>query len=107
MANDRVYIKCKYCGGWKMLLKFYPTTGPVTRPEFGILEWLDKHARCHPHSWDNDLNGDPGFTLHTEQEIGTALDPALDNGLPGNRKMKQPHIPVGWIDENGTLTLLE
>lgn len=74
MANDRVFIKCNYCGGWKMLLKFYPTDGLFTTDN-KILEWLNTHRRCHPKSYDADLGDDPGFSLHTENAIGTALNP--------------------------------
>ena len=57
-----------------MLLKFYPTSGLMSRPN-GIMEWLDSHCRCHPRSYEMDLGDDPGFTLHTE--VGF-LDGSLD-----------------------------
>ena len=66
MASDRVYIKCKYCEGWKMLLKFSPSSGSTSRAN-EVLNWLDKHADCHPRRYEINLNGDPGFTLHTEE----------------------------------------
>lgn len=68
MANDRVIIKCSGCGGWKMLLKHFVGAGPKTRDN-GVLDWLDSHAKCHPH-WKNiSLEGNPGFTLHTEESL--------------------------------------
>ena len=83
MANDRVFIKCKACGGWKMLLKHYPPTGPTTRAN-NILDWLDDHRVCHPHRFDSDLQGDPGFTLHTDDDLGIdgCLLPSKQNALP-------------------------
>lgn len=82
MANDRVMIKCKACGGWKMLLKHFPVQGPKTRDN-GILEWLDAHAACHPRAFAADLDGNPGFDLHTEDAIGEALAPDKQNYAPG------------------------
>ncbi len=67
MADDRVFLKCKGCGGYKMLLKHFVTSGPTTRDN-GILDWLDGHADCHPRRWSPSLAGDPGFTLHTEDD---------------------------------------
>jgi hypothetical protein len=83
MANDRVFIKCKTCGGWKMLLKHYPPTGPAPSDN-NILGWLEKHAACHPHRYEMDLKGDPGFTLHTEDDllIDGCLLPSKQNALP-------------------------
>ena len=80
MADDRVFIKCKTCGGWKMLLKFYCGQGLTTRPGSGILEWLDTHAVCN--SFVVNLGGDPGFTLHTEEDLGIALDWERQNARP-------------------------
>jgi len=70
MANDRVFIRCTGCGGWRTLLKYFPSTGITTRDN-GILEWLDKHAFCHINAKERlvDLGTDPGFTLHTEADI--------------------------------------
>lgn len=79
MANDRVMIKCDGCGAWKMLLKFFP--GDLsTRPENGVLPWLDLHGKCHPHFFGDDLDGVIGFSLHLEG--ADALDPAKQNAGP-------------------------
>jgi hypothetical protein len=86
MANDRVYIKCKSCGGWKMLLKYYPNTGSTSRDN-DILEWLDDHAVCHPKLGEPTLGRDPGFTLHTEDNHG-ALLPEKQNQIPKKEKTK-------------------
>lgn len=78
MADDRVYIKCKHCGGWKMLLKHYAGQGPMTWDN-GILEWLDTHAYCHPNWGEHSLD-DPGFELLTETEKDVErLDPSKQN----------------------------
>ena len=67
MANDRVMIRCSGCNAWKMLLKHKSGYGPIT-DDNGILEWIDSHASCHSRRYRFDLNGDPGFTLHTEDD---------------------------------------
>lgn len=77
MANDRVIIRCDYCGGWKMLLKHFATSGPTTRDN-GILEWLDTHRNCGGQIGMDELPG-PGFSLHTESAIGSELDPEKQN----------------------------
>lgn len=73
MADDRVFIKCKYCGGWKMLLKHFCGKGPKNRNN-GIMDWLDTHAGCRP---DIDMPNlaEPGFTLHTEMDLINNLLP--------------------------------
>ena len=87
MANDRVFIKCETCGGWKMLLKFFPTSGLTTRDN-DILEWLDTHARCHPRSYNGNLGGDPGYTLHTEDSLENGgLDYSKQNRTPDGRAL--------------------
>lgn len=85
VANDRVFIKCKACGGWKMLLKHFPPDGPAPRDN-GILEWLDAHSICHPQRYDSDLKGDPGYTLHTEDDLWDVLTPDKKNALPPEDK---------------------
>lgn len=67
MADDRIFIMCDTCGGWKMLLKHYAGMGP-TSYDNGILEWLDTHAYCHPRNLYPDLES-PGFSLHTEKAL--------------------------------------
>lgn len=76
MADDRIFIRCKYCGGWKMLLKHFCGEGPHSRNN-GILEWLDTHARCKPEQFFPHLK-EPGFTLHIEDDI---VDETLDLSL--------------------------
>ncbi len=50
MANDRVFIKCKGCGGWNLLLK-HLGAGSYTVEDTDILDWLDSHAECHPRCY--------------------------------------------------------
>lgn len=82
MADDRVFIKCKGCGGWKMLLKHYQSNPGPMYWDNGVTEWLDKHALCHPGAFNADLGGDPGYTLHTENDIGRELDCDKQNHVP-------------------------
>jgi len=67
MADDRVFIKCDGCGGWKMLLKHYAGTG-LKQSGNEIMEWLDTHSICHANQYDVTLQS-PGFTLHTEEGL--------------------------------------
>ena len=80
MANDRVFIKCNGCGGWKMLLKYFPNTGSTTRDN-GILKWLDAHAGCHQRAGHPDLDGDTGFELFAESGVDS-LDYEKQNTTP-------------------------
>jgi len=81
MADDRLFIKCDTCGGWKMLMK--QIGGNLSTRENGILAWLDSHGGCHPRAMSNDLGGVVGLSLHTEASIenGT-LDPSRQNAGP-------------------------
>lgn len=78
MADDRLFIKCKTCGGWKMLLKHMTGFG-LTHRDNGILEWLSDHADCHQSKNKISLGGDTCFTLHTEDDLGGLLDFARQN----------------------------
>lgn len=82
MADDRVIIKCKYCGGWTMFLKHYTGVGPLTHNGTHLLGWLDSHVVCrddrHQHTLDT-----TGFSLHLEDEIGITLDPVKQNRFGG------------------------
>lgn len=71
MANDRVFIVCKTCGAWKMLLKHFP--GSLGTRDNGILEWLDSHGACHPQYYNSDLQGNPGFKLATEDGLASGV----------------------------------
>lgn len=82
MSNDRVHIKCEGCGAWKMLMKH--SGGGLHTCDNGILEWLDSHGSCHPNAFSTGLNGNPGFSLHTDDAVGGELDMAKANQPPPN-----------------------
>lgn len=84
MANDRIFIKCQTCGGWKMLMKHFP--GTMETVDNGVLEWIGAHGVCHPRLYNEDLGGVPGFSLHTEEDCGEGgeLRPDKQNALPPN-----------------------
>ncbi|MFA6204560.1 MAG: hypothetical protein WC710_15385 [Gallionella sp.] len=46
-----------------------------------IVEWLNLHGRCHPQA-GVDLAGEPGFTLHTDDEVGEKLSHDRQNAGP-------------------------
>lgn len=84
MANDRIFIRCDTCGGWKMLMKHYP--GTLATRDNGILEWIDAHGECHPNLYGGDLAGVTGFSLHTESACGAdELQPDRQNALRPNK----------------------
>lgn len=83
MANDRVHIKCKGCGAWKMLLSYNGTSLRPTDSE--ILDWLSDHGECHPNLYSPHLNGDPGFSLHTDDDVGFELAFNGQNASPPNK----------------------
>ncbi len=78
MANDRVYIKCKGCGGWKMMFKYYPGELYIDKDLAGpLLDWLGTHSQCHMRIEGipgMDLGGEPCFSLHTEDAPDEELD---------------------------------
>lgn len=83
MANDLVILRCKACGGWKALAKYYPSTGIQACP--GVIPWINGHAFvCHGEV-RQDLGGDPGFTLHTEYSLQGWIwsEPELPKELAG------------------------
>jgi hypothetical protein len=88
MASDRVFIRCSGCGAWKMLMKH--STGAFSTQDNGILDWLDAHGLCHPNLYNNDLGGNPGFTLHTEDDVGGALSFDKQNADPPITEPTQP-----------------
>lgn len=68
MANDRIYITCKYCGAEKLLAKYYPTINANEWPASDFADWMYTHMHCETHPRGFDLAGEPGFTLKTESE---------------------------------------
>lgn len=68
-----------------MLMKFDGLALHASRSSLQppILDWLDLHGECHPGRLGN-LGGDPGFTLHTDDEVGKVL--AIDRQNAGPPK---------------------
>lgn len=69
MANDRIFVVCDWCGGHKILGKYYPSTGAdVDGADFEA--FYEQHRDCHPqHSGDVDLGPRLGLSLMCEAEF--------------------------------------
>lgn len=68
MANDRIFLTCKFCDEYLLLLKYYPVSSYVPTCKCEIEEFMRKHlAECHPNAHGFDLAYEPGFVLETEQ----------------------------------------
>jgi hypothetical protein len=63
-----------------MLLKHHGAG--LTTEDNGILDWLDAHGGCHPNAFKTDLEGNPWFTLHTDDDVGGALEFSKANKTP-------------------------
>ena len=74
MANNRLYLKCPFCGecvllGKSMGRNFYtPYTGDPPQYEGRIQEFFEKHWECYIYS---DLTGVDGGIFTLEDEMGT------------------------------------
>lgn len=66
MANDRLYIKCNFCGESIMLAKYDPIGFGQVKNSKEIELWLNKHLECRPDAHDTTLNNDPGVSIVTE-----------------------------------------
>ena len=66
MASDRVMMRCKTCGGWKCMISYAWGIGSSVGNDFQ--QWLESHANCRGAD-HKDLAGDPGYSLHMEDEI--------------------------------------
>ncbi len=71
MANDRIYIVCKYCREKAVLLKYYPS-GTYLPSGLDLEDFLCEHIQCSPNFGGIDLHGDVGFDLLTEMEEGSS-----------------------------------
>ncbi len=68
MANDRIYIKCKHCGEYFTLAKYYPSLGHgIWFPE-SLDAFIEDHMRHSPAFGKMDLEGDACFTLFAESD---------------------------------------
>lgn len=85
MANDRIFIVCSYCGGWKMLLSHFP--GSLSTRDNNILDWINAHAKCHKYFFSSDLHGETGFCLITEDnEYMEMIDMKKQNYIPSTEE---------------------
>ena len=75
MANDRIFIRCKFCEKQTMLYKYYPGGAGYIKPD---IEALDEFITDHLVECNNklgyDLGGEPGFILVTENYRPDELD---------------------------------
>jgi hypothetical protein len=67
MANDRIYISCKFCPERKLLAKHWAHVVEIVDGRGEIEDFLTDHLIKH-RGVLNDLAGDPGFTLVTESQ---------------------------------------
>lgn len=85
MANDRIHIRCDGCGAWRMLMSH--SGAGITSANDTVLRWIDSHGGCHPNAFGTaDLGGIVGFSLHLDGDIGSTLDPALQNASPERKR---------------------
>ena len=75
MADDRLQLRCDFCGGWVTLMRYSMTHGLGMERVCGspthmrlLMEWIDTHAQCHPRAQDckHDLGGVAGWSLVPE-----------------------------------------
>lgn len=77
MSNDRLLLVCKTCGGFLPIMSHYPgdlSAGDTTR----LKGWLNGHAQCNSHYFDDDLAGESHLLIVTE-----AYAPNLDISKQG------------------------
>lgn len=54
MANDRMYLRCKACGGWLPLGKHLMDGWYNAPTGESLQEWIDKHAPVWNHEGEYD-----------------------------------------------------
>lgn len=67
MANDLIIIRCKTCGEYTTLGKYYPT---LTRYGVDTSKFVTKHLWDCIEDFPIDLEEDPVFELLTELQMG-------------------------------------
>ena len=68
MANDRLYVRCEFCGEFRFLGKFYPAHLGISLDDMATLrEFMELHLECNPRYGGPDLGKAPGFGFYTEQ----------------------------------------
>ncbi len=96
MANDRLWLRCRHCGEYGALAKYYPSLGHgIWSPE-SLDKFVWKHMECSPNFGQHDLAGDTCFTIHAE----SARDFVYRNHKPvtGIRgwMMRQCNVMRNW-----------
>lgn len=81
MANDRLILRCSFCGAEQTLAKYYPTwfTGDsaegsleMTKQHLDLVPaFISQHSTHHPRCGKVDLNGEPGFEIRMESNART------------------------------------
>jgi len=69
MADDRLQLRCDFCGGWVTLMRYSMTQGlHLSADHDKLATWIDTHAQCHPRAQDckHDLGGVAGWSLVPE-----------------------------------------
>ena len=69
MANDRIYIRCKKCGEYVRIAKYWGFYYNKVISSDSLGYWLDSHASCPSDSMTVD-----NLELINEREV-VALDP--------------------------------
>lgn len=78
MANDRIFLRCKYCGDRVFLFKYYPTPTRSYVPHEAARfdEFLHTHLwGCHPQGGQLHLADESGFDVVTEGADGDQPPP--------------------------------
>ncbi len=86
MANDRIYLVCNVCHGFRTLYKYHPGGGSVWS-ESTSLNTLSRFMNLHLHDrlHIQSLDGDPGFFLETEElcNLRMKASPWVNHDLAG------------------------
>ena len=108
MANDRIFLTCKFCDECLLLLKYYPVGSYVPSCKCEIEEFMRKHlVECHPNAYGFDLADEPGFVVEVEQPkhwkrfIRQAREGDTASGIEWiTRKQQQEQNPVQLPEDN-------
>ena len=66
MANDRIYMQCRYCYKTVLLTKYFPSPGEGVWDPTKVSDFIERHISCSPHFGSVTLEGDRCFDLFTE-----------------------------------------
>jgi hypothetical protein len=67
VANDKIIIRCRHCGEWGLLAKYYPSNYGVWDSK-ALAKWIEDHMPCKPDFYGPSLGGDRLFDLFTESD---------------------------------------